>query len=120
MCGVRLAYPTGKKRLAQPLDLDSSFLSAILLKCTFGLSAAHYCGALDFDLKERRAAQTKERRDPVRKHSEYFRSQELIEKRLGELGSKLGVRDTDFLQAIGGLTQFTHTRKGNRADGART
>ena len=49
-----------------------------------------------------------QKRDPVRKHTEYFRSQELIEKRLGELGSKLSVRDTDFLQkAIGKLNSHT-------------
>ena len=48
-----------------------------------------------------------QKRDPVRKHTEYFRSQELIEKRLGDLGSKLSVRDAEFLQAIGKLNSHT-------------
>jgi hypothetical protein len=48
-----------------------------------------------------------QKRDPVRKHTEYFRSQELIEKRLDDLGKKLSVRDADFFQAIGKLNSHT-------------
>jgi hypothetical protein len=60
----------------------------------------------------------------VRKDTGYFRSQELIEKRLGNLGSKLGVGDADaaFLQAIGELNSHTHTggKEIEQIDGART
>jgi hypothetical protein len=48
-----------------------------------------------------------QKRDPVRTHTEYFRSQELIEKRLDDLGKKLSVRDADFFQAIGKLNSHT-------------